>query len=718
VQAGRGPVLRTPFSRDTEADDDGTQGESAIVLDLSEGEDPSISGIHLLLMMGVANWKDGNHEKASESLQSALAIARKSGNKTHQAMCYKALALVKSDSEENEEAIAAYRQVLELGTENVTIWNNIGALYLKTGRNEEALQAYKNALQREPNDPVGWHGLGNVYASLAKLDEAITCYRKAIQFNAGYMTPWVKLADVLKRQNRFQDALYAYLRTVEMDNKNVHAWSEIGSIYFKAGSYEQATDAYKKALDLGMDSPALRNNLADALTHTGNYLEAVPHFQKVIEHADDEAERAALWNRLGDVHRRMNEYESAVAAYEMADKLLATLADVESEAMLENFKQDVDSLDDVVASQKILLETEIGTPAAPAQEMQSRTNPANPGNVQQPSSSDFAEASRQSLVVNRDKELAESLIPNISQLNMENAQLWVRLGSTYLKAGALDRSMDAFRRAVNLDPTNGKACFYLGQVYAQKVELVEAVTYTQKSVELLQDVKEKANSLSCLGDLYRQMKEYDKALAAFEEAIGDDPENDTILLRLNQFQEDLDKISTPDNAEKSEELGSSNFDEHANSENNLRASLSGAGDPVQSDNSGLVDLDSANVWNELGNIFTRYKSYDEAISAFYKAIEKNPEFGWSYCNLALVFCRQGRSAEAVDLYQKSINLLWADADKVVVWNRLGDAYRQLGNYDSAIDAYQNADRLKAASGASSSVSAEAGLDQFLPHFIS
>jgi tetratricopeptide (TPR) repeat protein len=101
------------------------------------------------------------------------------------------------------------------------------------------------------------------------------------------------------------------------------------------------------------------------------------------------------------------------------------------------------------------------------------------------------------------------------------------------------------------------------------------------------------------------------------------------------------------------------------------------------------------IWNEFGNIHLGTASYDEAIQAYSKAIELAPNFGWPYRNLASAFISKGRFAEAVPLLQKSIDLLTGSTDKAISFNKLGDAYRNLGNYQAALDAYQQADALSA-----------------------
>jgi len=106
-----------------------------------------------------------------------------------------------------------------------------------------------------------------------------------------------------------------------------------------------------------------------------------------------------------------------------------------------------------------------------------------------------------------------------------------------------------------------------------------------------------------------------------------------------------------------------------------------------------MDTKNANVWNELGNIYLNAGTYDDAIAAYSKAIELDRRFAWPYSNLALAYVQKGRFAEAILLYQRGIELFASDRDKAITWNRLGNVYRRINDYDNAIASYQTADEL-------------------------
>jgi tetratricopeptide (TPR) repeat protein len=106
-----------------------------------------------------------------------------------------------------------------------------------------------------------------------------------------------------------------------------------------------------------------------------------------------------------------------------------------------------------------------------------------------------------------------------------------------------------------------------------------------------------------------------------------------------------------------------------------------------------MDTKNAHVWNELGNVYFNTSAFDDAIIAYSKAIELDRWFAWPYSNLALAYVQKRRFVEAILLYQRSIELFTGEKDKAISWNRLGNVYRRLNDYENAIAAYQRADEL-------------------------
>jgi tetratricopeptide (TPR) repeat protein len=99
------------------------------------------------------------------------------------------------------------------------------------------------------------------------------------------------------------------------------------------------------------------------------------------------------------------------------------------------------------------------------------------------------------------------------------------------------------------------------------------------------------------------------------------------------------------------------------------------------------------LWNELGNLYFLSGFKKQAVHAYKKAIQIENDFGKPYSNLALIYMKQAKYEDAIKLYKKSLALLKDDVEKAITWNRLGNVYRQLKDYQEAVYAYHCANEL-------------------------
>jgi Flp pilus assembly protein TadD len=222
--------------------------------------------------------------------------------------------------------------------------------------------------------------------------------------------------------------------------------------------------------------------------------------------------------------------------------------------------------------------------------------------------------------------------------------VWNEKGNVHVRAGDYEEAVAAFDRAIELDRSFGWPYCNLGLTYLLLGKYAEAILLLQKSLELLASNKDRAVAWNGLGNLYRCLNDYDNAVVAYQKADELDPENSGVRDTVEFFH----------------------------SEPNTR---------------------NAQVWNELADQFFKSGSYAEASSCYQKAIEMEPLLGVSYSNLALSLTYEGKFNKAIPLYLKSIELFREEKDKAISWNRLGNVYRRLNDYDNAIAAYQNAVKL-------------------------
>ncbi|MGE5250368.1 MAG: tetratricopeptide repeat protein [Bacteroidota bacterium] len=160
-----------------------------------------------------------------------------------------------------------------------------------------------------------WDELGRIFNAVVAYQE------KSIEFNKRFINPWIRLGNVFDKQDRHREAVEAYQKAIEIDPDNAQVWCDLGSAYFQTKAYDRAIDAFKKAIELDPRLGWPYSNLALTYVTQDNHEQAVSLYQKSIELLADEKDRAVSWNRLGNLYRKLNEYDLALAAFRMADQL-------------------------------------------------------------------------------------------------------------------------------------------------------------------------------------------------------------------------------------------------------------------------------------------------------------------------------------------------------------------------------------------------------------
>jgi tetratricopeptide (TPR) repeat protein len=95
----------------------------------------------------------------------------------------------------------------------------------------------------------------------------------------------------------------------------------------------------------------------------------------------------------------------------------------------------------------------------------------------------------------------------------------------------------------------------------------------------------------------------------------------------------------------------------------------------------------ATVYYHLGEAYSDHKNYAAAIAAYQRAIELNPKNALVYYKLGVIYDHQKRYEEAITVYQSVVEL---NPEHAAAYNNLGVAHKTQKRYEEAIIAYQQA----------------------------
>jgi tetratricopeptide (TPR) repeat protein len=124
-----------------------------------------------------------------------------------------------------EEAVDAYKKVLELNPGAAGALVNLGTIYYRMRQFGEAEKYYAEAIRADPSYPLAQFNLGNLHDEQGRLKEAFEHYRRALNLNPQYADAHFNLALLCERTGDPLKAVHHWKAYLKLDNSG--QWAEI-----------------------------------------------------------------------------------------------------------------------------------------------------------------------------------------------------------------------------------------------------------------------------------------------------------------------------------------------------------------------------------------------------------------------------------------------------------------------------------------------------------
>lgn len=207
-----------------------------------------------------------------------------------------------------------------------------------------------------------------------------------------------------------------------------------------------------------------------------------------------------------------------------------------------------------------------------------------------------------------------------SRYESEAAQKQYNLGDTYYNKGKFTQAIQAYQKAIQINPDFKWAWYKLGMVYYDQNYYNEAIENFQKAIQVDHDF---VWAWDRLGNSYSSLKDFAKSIEAYNQAIRINPRFEWAWYDLGQDYFEQGKV---DHAIKA-------FQEAIRADSNFEW-----------------------PWYDLGNIFFNQDNYIQAISAYSEAIRLEPDFEWAWYNLGATYIKQTNYTQAIVAFRKAIEL--------------------------------------------------------------
>jgi tetratricopeptide (TPR) repeat protein len=266
-------------------------------------------------------------------------------------------------------------------------------------------------------------------------------------------------------------------------------------------------------------------------------------------------------------------------------------------------------------------------------------------------------------------------------------------GMKYLDSKDYAKAIEAYKKAVALDPARSHAYYGLGLAYYHQKEYQLASSAYKQYVALKPD---DARVFILLGMAYREAKQYPEAVEAFRNAIGLKPESKelanayyhlgTTYVNLGKKEDALQVYQTLQAIDKakSQELYTAINRPLANPAQPSRPVPTGAetylaqGDKdfdakdyvraiesYQKATTSHLDSETlAEVHYMIGRCHSQLKQYEEAISAYRESLRLKPSIAVAHYALGMTYLEMGMRKEALQVYRTLESLDRAEAQKL------------------------------------------------------
>ncbi len=276
-----------------------------------------------------------DYERSLHYLNEALKIQKLLGDRDVISTIYINIGVTYMDNGKYKEAEEAFNKLLELALKYnlyrnvIAALNNLGALNFKSGDWYKARDFYERAIKKseEHNFSEGicksYNNLGELYEKRSEFMMAFECYSKSEELLPKFSDDFLKaelfgnLGSVLTALHKFKDA-YGYLVESYDFFKNLNAKDKVVEGAQKQAYYFIETRNYESAnyyLDIA-------EKIAEELSNDYQIGKCF-FFRSLLEKSDSDAARKFLKQAIEKFVKSNNNFDLALANYELASHLFA-----------------------------------------------------------------------------------------------------------------------------------------------------------------------------------------------------------------------------------------------------------------------------------------------------------------------------------------------------------------------------------------------------------
>jgi CHAT domain-containing protein/tetratricopeptide (TPR) repeat protein len=328
-------------------------------------QNPQSEELQQLLNQGVQQTQRGESQRAIETLQKALTIARQLKARNYEATALLGIGFNFSKIGQPQRALELYNQALPIQQEvrdqlgKATTLNNIGEVYYTIGQQQRALEFFNQALlirravRDRPGEAVTLNDIGEVYRGIGQPQQALEflnqalLIRREVKDRPGEATTLNNIGLVYYTIDQAQRALELFNQALPIQQELKDQLGEattlntIGEIYRRIGQPQRALEIFNQALLIRRavgdraGEVVILNNIGlvyDSIGQPQRALEFYNQALPIMRAVGNLAGEAATLNNIGRVYNTTGQPQRALELYNQALPIARAVSNRNGEA--------------------------------------------------------------------------------------------------------------------------------------------------------------------------------------------------------------------------------------------------------------------------------------------------------------------------------------------------------------------------------------------------
>ena len=390
------------------------------------------------------------------------------------------------------------------------------------GDHVKAIAGLNDVLESNPEHHLASLIRGDCYREIKNYALAINDYTHYLRFYPEDVKALTRRADMLQATDRFDLAHADLNEAIELDKTNFDAYLIRSELYLKEDKLDQALTECQKAVRLDNQRPKAFGVLAQIYQKLCNYSSAIEEFSRSVELAGNDKQKASFHYQRGICFYEMEDFDKALKDFKKASKLNPSHAGswiwkAATCSRVEKWSDAILGLQEAIAIRPSAAEQykQLGTPVA--------ERAVDYFNQQQQRGHSEADLFRKRGLayqfLGQDNRAVADYTKAISAEPADHDTL-IRRGQIYARCGNHAKANEDYSTVIEQDNANHVARYWRAISLASQGKNEAAGEDVKKAIQA--DSQQPSYHI-LLGELMQKSGDFTKVIAAFDQAIMQDP---------------------------------------------------------------------------------------------------------------------------------------------------------------------------------------------------